>query len=521
MMNTMMYSNASRRDLDSWERLGNKGWNWDSLQPYYNKQETFVAPSEDIAAAMKSGYLDSSFHGTDGPIKTTISSSLSGWMEDVWLETAKVAGYPQPDEPRKGVSLGAFNQLLTIDPKTWTRSYSYTGYIEPHLDRPNLKILTNAKAGKILLSKGSDEAVATGVEFLVDDKHYIVNVSREVISSAGSIQTPQLLELSGIGDPAILGKHGIEVVVANKAVGTNLQDHPLTGITYAVKDDVPTAEAMVRSPEIGAQLMQAYTEHGAGPMTGGLTGIGFASLHMVSPDLTTEQVNQLVDKADTFKTTGTHKQLKIQEEQLRDPEEALIQYIVISAGVDFRKMDISQPEAFGHSFPGGYATLLSVSTHLFSRGTVHIGSNDPIAQPLIDPNYMSHPLDAEIVARSVMHARELMRTEPFASKFKRSADGDFIPIPSHNGTIDDPKTLEEAKEYVKANLFTCYHPIGTASMLPKEDGGVVDTELKVYGTKNLRVIDASVFPLHVQGNIMSLVYAVAERGADIIKAARR
>lgn len=121
---------------------------------------------------------------------------------------------------------------MAIDPKTWTRSYSYTGYIEPHLDRTNLKVLTNAKAGKILLRKEGDEAVASGVQFFVDGKEYNASAARKVISSAGSAQTPQILELSGIGDRSVLGKHGIKVLVENANVGKNLQDHPMVGISY-------------------------------------------------------------------------------------------------------------------------------------------------------------------------------------------------------------------------------------------------------------------------------------------------
>lgn len=275
---------------------------------------------------------------------------------------------------------------------------------------------------------------------------------------------------------------------------------------------------MGRNPEIGAQVMEAYTRHGAGPMTSGLTGIGFSSLHTVCPDLSTAQVNELINKASTFQSTATRKQLEIQEDQLRDEQEALIQWICISAGVDFRVIDTDQKSAFGHPFEGGFASLAAVSTHMFSRGSVHIGSSDALAQPVIDPNYMSHPLDAEMMARSILHARQLMRTEPLASKFKKGPDGDLMPMLGHHGDNHDPKTLEEAIDYVRWNAITCYHPIGTASMLPRDEGGVVDTNLKVYGTKNLRVVDASIFPLHVQGNIMSLVYATAERAADMIKA---
>jgi choline dehydrogenase len=153
-------------------------------------------------------------------------------MERTWIDTCKNFGYPALRDPRRGVNLGAYSQLMCIDPKTKTRSYSYTGYIEPNQDRPNLKVLTNAKAGKILLSKDGDEAIATGVKFFVGRKEYTVSAGREVIFSAGTIQTPQLLELSGIGDRSLLEKRGIEVNVDNPAVGRNLQDHPLCPITY-------------------------------------------------------------------------------------------------------------------------------------------------------------------------------------------------------------------------------------------------------------------------------------------------
>jgi choline dehydrogenase-like flavoprotein len=275
---------------------------------------------------------------------------------------------------------------------------------------------------------------------------------------------------------------------------------------------------MRRNPEVAAQVMEAYTKHGAGPLTGGLTASGFSSLHTVCPDLNDAQVNELIDKAGEFQTTATRKEMIIQEEQLRDPEEALIQWIAVAVGANFKYADESLPKIFEHDHPGGWASLLAVSTHMFSRGTIHIKNTDPLAQPAIDPNYMSHPLDAEMMGRAILHARQLMRTEPFASKLKKGPDGDLIPIPGFAGPTNDPKTIEEAKEFVRWNCITCYHPIGTASMLPRGEGGVVDTKLKVYGTKNLRVIDASIFPLHVQGNIMSLVYAVAERAADFIKA---
>jgi choline dehydrogenase len=273
---------------------------------------------------------------------------------------------------------------------------------------------------------------------------------------------------------------------------------------------------MARDPEAGKQILDAYTEHKAGPLTGGLTATGFSSLRMVCPDLADAEINELVDKAHVYQSTMTSKQLHIQEQQLRDPGEAIVQWFPVALGADISK-SAHLPEVFNHNIPGNWVTLAPVSTHLFSRGSVHIKSSDPTVHPTIDPKYMSHPLDTEIMGRVVLNARQLCLTEPWASKLKTGPDGKKVPIHGSLGPYSDPKTLEEAKEYVRWNCVTCYHPIGTCSMLPRDEGGVVDQNLKVYGTANVRVVDASIFPLHVQGNIMSLVYAIAEKAADSIR----
>jgi choline dehydrogenase len=275
-------------------------------------------------------------------------------------------------------------------------------------------------------------------------------------------------------------------------------------------------EDISRNPEVSASLLNAYMQHKAGPLTGGLTGIGFASMSMVSPDMTDSDVSKLIKKAESFQSTATRKQLKVQEDVLLDRNEAVIQVIPIVSGIDFTKAN-NLSKIFSHPFPGNWVSFAMVSTHMLSRGSIHIKSANPAEHPAIDPNYYSHPLDVEMMARAIMHARQFCRTEPLSSKLKNGPDGDKIPFPGFSGPIMDPKTLDEAIEFVKYNTVTCYHPIATCSMLPREEGGVVDSELKVYGTANVRVVDASVFPLHIQGNIMSVVYAVAEKAADMIK----
>ena len=165
---------------------------------------------------------------------------------------------------------------------------------------------------------------------------------------------------------------------------------------------------------------------------------------------------------------------------------------------------------------GMWMTLGVCSTRSLSRGSVHLHTSDPKAHPQIDPAYLSHPLDLDMMARATLHALSFTKIEPLASVLRRDANGD--PVLAQNCRV--PRGLEEAKEFVKEKTLTMYHPVGTCAMLPREQGGVVDAELRVYGVSGLRVVDASIFPTHVQGNIVSLVYAVAEKASDLIKGVR-
>ena len=272
----------------------------------------------------------------------------------------------------------------------------------------------------------------------------------------------------------------------------------------------------MRNPEIAQQAMEAYITHKAGPFTNAPTTTGFASLKMIDPDLAEPEkhVQSLVEEHRKLHPdadpAGRNSMLA---RQLLDPKEAACQMVFLTLGADIKYAD--QPsKLFLHDAPGNWCIVGPCSTRSLSRGSIHINSADPTKYPTIDPAYFSHPLDLDISARGLLHALKLASYEPLRSKLKLSENGEVIVHPAA-GTI--PTTLEEAKKAVSANTVTEYHPIGTCAMLPREKGGVVDSQLKVYGTSNVRVVDASIFPLHVQGNIVSLVYAVAEKAADIIK----
>ena len=266
------------------------------------------------------------------------------------------------------------------------------------------------------------------------------------------------------------------------------------------------------------QALNAYVQHKAGPFVGAPTTTGFASLEKIQPDFPDVEdhieslVAEHVKKNPNADLAGRDRLLA---RQLLDPKEAVCQIVGLPTGANIQNTE-NASKLFPSEEDGMWVTLGVCSTRSFSRGRVHITSSDSTVYPSIDPAYFVHPLDVDLMARGLLHALTFTEVEPLKSVLRREPDGTPVIAKTTVGGIL-PKTLEEAKGFVHGNTVTEYHPIGTCAMLPKEKGGVVDHELRVYGTSNVRVVDASIFPLHVQGNIVSLVYAVAEKGADLIK----
>ncbi|KAF2812105.1 alcohol oxidase [Mytilinidion resinicola] len=497
-INLMMHSQCSARDLDNWVALGNPGWAYADLLPYFQRAETYTAPSEGLA--QKLGYVpvDAGLRGGEGPVR------------GMWPVLGEAMGYPSPRDCREGTSLGLFNQPLGVG-ADGRRSYA-VGYWEPVRERGNLEVRTGALVEKILFGKRKDgEAVtATGVQYVCDGERITVQVEEggEVIVSAGAVQSPQILELSGLGNKEMLEKYGIELVVELSGVGENLRDHVVAPFSWEVKDGVPTSEAAAK-PEVFAQLMELYKKTNGGPLANTVTTTGFLPYHSLATTLSTTDIEEHINEICPASMSPLDDLAKL---QLIDENEAAVQVLFVSKGVDTAKMNTPRT-GWGHNFPGAYGTILAATTRTFSRGSIHIMSADPTEHPEIDPAYLSHPLDVDILAQAILHFQEMARTDPLSGFLKKDADGANIPIPG----MTAPKNLEEAKQHVHKHAFTEYHPIGTCSMLPKESGGVVDSDLKVYGTTNVRVCDASIFPMHVQGNIQSLVYAVAEKTADFLQ----
>ncbi|RFU24646.1 hypothetical protein B7463_g11689, partial [Scytalidium lignicola] len=507
-INYSMYSQASKRDIDNWEALGNPGWTWESLLPYYKKHETYTAPEEPVATILGSSAIDPILHGTSGPIQTS-SPPIPHFVQDVWFETCKNLGLPAVD-PRSGHSITGHNQLLMMDPKTRTRSYATTGYYLPNSKRPNLSLLTGSTANKIIFEQGDGKIIATGVEFTNNANTYTVHCTREVLLCAGTVQSPQLLELSGIGSRRLLEGLNIEVLADNPGVGENLQDHVLDGACFQTVEGIQTLD-LFRDPEYANQAVAEFMTTGKGMFTSNsITGVASISyldvLTVEEKKSAADQLNKLVDLSGP--ESGLNKQYRILKEMLLSPTDTAYALVPCAGGADFSSTE-SGAGLFSHQCPDTYFCIVANLQHPFSRGTVHIRSKNVNDHPVIDPAYLSHPLDLEILEKGMRHLKKVVQTEPLTSKLK---DRGNVVMPGNEYFASGNWTAQ-----VKQNLGTQWHPIGTCAMLPRADRGVVDHNLKVYGVQNLRVVDASIFPLHVQGNICSLVYAVAERAADLIK----
>ena len=500
-----------KSSIDAWGKLGNTGWDWEALAPYYRKFHTFNAPSDRTAEALATNYIDEAIQGKSGPIQSSFPE-FHGPLGTAWPETFKNLDFALTADPLSGQSSGGFNYLSTVDPKTWERSHAGSAYYAPIADRPNLHLLTESMVEKVILEKSESAAVtATGVQFLQNGSRYVRKARNEVILSAGVFQSPQILELSGIGPPKLLQSLGIDAIVENSNVGENLQDHPLTGMCCEVVDGLLTTD-MIRDPQVLQVVTETYQSSRQGPLTSTFHSI--ASLPVVE-FLSVNGQSELTHLLNThLPTSSTPEDPSSQTTQhaiirsiLETPNEGSVIIGMGASQLHFNKN--LQSEIYAITDPKNYISFLVALAHPFSRGSVHIASASASSPPTIDPRYLSHPLDVELLARHLRFVPTIAATQPLASLVKDG--GQRLPADM------DISTLDAAKEHCKRNLVTNNHPCGTCAMMPLSKGGVVDERLRVHGVRGLRVVDASVFPMIPRGNIQSSVYAVAERAADLIK----
>lgn len=475
-MNFLCYDRAASAEYDAWGELGSPGWNWDTMIHGMTKSENFTGNDGDV-------------HGRSGPIKSTYNRIVPDVLK-TWQSTVSKLGVPVNDGGSLGGDpVGVMFQPTNIDVTNYTRSYSANSYLPKA--GPNLSVKTNTRVAKVLFSQ-SNGLVATGVAL---EDGSIIRARKEVILSSGSIQSPGLLELSGIGQAAVLAKAGVKQLLELSGVGENYQDHLRTSNTYRLKDEYESFDPMIfdSAGALATEQFSLWLQNKVSWYDYTTSAYGFLNWAQVS----NETDKDLVSLAkDGFASNGTVVDKK-KLEYLSDP--AIPQLEIL--------LEANYVGAAG--YPGGkFITVFSSVMHPMSRGSVHINPDAPSGKPVIDLNYFNNEYDVRAVMEGAKFARKIAETEPLRSVWEVETE----PGP-------DMTTDEQFRDFAVKTVNSFYHPVGTCAMLPKKDGGVVDSNLKVYGTKNLRVVDASVIPIQLSGHIQTAVYGIAETAAKKIIAA--
>lgn len=506
-MNFMMLLYPTKGNMDAWAALGNAGWDYESMAPYFRKFATVHAPPQAARDVVGLTYHDESLAKGDGPVQVSFGEGYNV-ANKAWMKTFADLGLEVTTDPRTGKALGAFQNLATIDPATKTRSHAASAYYTPEVaKRPNLVVLTETRVSKVVFDTASGaDPVATGVEIITKDgQKKQVSAKAEVILAAGALQTPQILELSGVGGRDLLQKHGIPVVVDNPNVGENVQDHPIVCQSFEVADGVPSGDVM-RDPNVVQALLGMYQASRDGPMGQSVISVAYTPLVDGSGVVQAEPKKVLFSQHESSLTTPDARVIR---KLVESPNEATFQYLLFPSQISIPESPKCMADYILPVQPENYITVMTILNQPFSRGSVHIVGPDVSSPPVWDPKYNSNPLDLELLARGVQFVERLVQpSTAFGAVLKQG--GKRLP----DIVADD---LERAREIVRQRQISVFHVAGSCAMRPRDDGGVVDTRLRVYGTKRLRVVDASVIPVEPVGNIQSVVYAVAERAADLIK----
>ncbi|KAI0774498.1 alcohol oxidase [Fomes fomentarius] len=476
-INFLCWIKPPAADIDDIERLGNPGWNWKNFEKYCQRTEGFVPPAE--AIGLRKGLkLDTLNMGTDGPLTIAYPDTIDDGEQKVQQAFIN-AGLPVALGPvSDSHPHGAYFAPCTYDPNTHTRTYATTAFYLPNKDRPNFIVLVGAHVNRVIpAADNGSEYVAESVQFQHGGEIYLARAKKEVILSTGTLKSPQILELSGIGNPNLLRKIGIPTKVDLPGVGTNIQEHMIVGVSFELRDDVhfDTLD-LLADPETAAKHLKLH-ESGEGLFTTGIIGFNFAKLSEVTPRASeiVKAVEDKIKKNANSYPPGLLEQYEISVERLKN-----------GVGCEF----ISFPGLNSRPNPPEkgkrYISFYVAMNHTFSRGTIHASSKDPSVDPEFDPRYFDEEVDLQVWVEMVKFARSLRNVSPL----KEMTTKEHNPGP-------EVQTDEQIVDWIKKVMSTTWHTAGSCSMLPKANGGVVDSHLKVYGTKNLRVADLSVLPLHI------------------------
>jgi choline dehydrogenase len=437
-INGLIYIRGQAEDFDHWRQLGNTGWGSDDVLPYFRKAEGNERGADE-------------WHGGDGPLGVSDLRDRHP-LATAYVEAAQQCGYPRNDDFNGAGQEGAgFYQTTT---RNGVRSSTAVAYLDPARRRDNLKVVSEALTTRILF----DGRRATGVEYVVGGEKRTARANVEVIVASGAFNSPQLLQLSGLGPASLLTSHGIPVIADLPGIGDSLNDHYFARLILRCKEPLSLNDA-VRQWHRGAAAVLRYA----------LFRRGYFAIPALS--------------AGCFLRA-------LPSSAAPDVQCSLALYSVQNIGEQL------------HPFSGvtGVCTLLRPE----SRGWVRIKSSDPADAPAIHPNYLGAQRDRDTMVEGVKALRRIVQAPAMAQHIVEEAEPGL-------SCASDADILD----YVRRRGSTVYHPVSTCRM-GQDDKAVVDERLRVRGFAGLRVIDASIMPAVVSGNTNAATIMIAEKGADMV-----
>ncbi|KAI1846137.1 hypothetical protein JX265_010515 [Neoarthrinium moseri] len=497
ILNGMIWTRGTQADYDAWRDLGNDGWGWSDMLPYFQRVETFTDNLPGTTGRQMIMSPDTSLYGTNGPVQIAYPDYFYSQFNN-FVQGNVELGLDLVNDTSGGINVGVTLPPASISATNQSRCDARAAYLDSAISRTNLHLAIEQRVTRLIFDQGDGSAdpLVEGVQFVnAIDQATTLNATatREVILAAGAIWSPALLQVSGIGPSSVLQSLGITPIVDLPGVGNNLHDHGMVDPSYQYTN----ANLFTASDLTGDALQTAYDEYYSnrtGPLTATLIeSIAYLSLSSLTDswqatvnDLNNADPNTYLPEDYTEELRrGYAAQYALLTQSLGQSNEGAIEIMANSIG-----------------------TLQVASQRPFSRGYVRPTSSDILAGVQIDPRFGAHPFDRDVMVMGLEWNARLVQT---------AAMQQLSPSPEASLTSGNQAQLQQ---FVNAGLGTEFHPCGTAAMMPRENGGVVDTNLKVYGVQNLRVVNSAIIPLIPSAHIQAVVYALAEKGADIIRAAQ-